>query len=129
MKESWGQYKTLHPRAPEHSVLGLSILLVILYFYTAGIGFMYATIGIIFLALFSKSFRDAVGIFWWGLARLLQKIVSPIILFIFFFFVVTPWSFLFRFFNKDYLKLKRSRETQMIDVNHIFSEKDFKYPF
>lgn len=129
MKESWSLYKTQHPRASEHSVLGLCILLGILFLYTAGIGFIYAAAAIILLALISKPFRNIIGIFWWGLARILHKTISPIILFIFFFFILTPWSFLFRLFHKDHLRLKGSHESQMTDVNHVFSEKDFKYPF
>lgn len=50
--------------------------------------------------------------YWMGLADLLHKIVSPVILGIFFFLVVTPIGYLMRLSGKDPLRLKLEPEAQ-----------------
>lgn len=48
---------------------------------------------------------------WIGLGVLMGKLISPIIMFIIFFFIVTPIGFILKIFGKDILDLKISNKT------------------
>ena len=65
-------------------------------------------ISIIFLTLglINSKILTPLNKLWFKFGILLGKIVSPIILGIIYFFVVTPIGFLMRFFGKDVLNLK-----------------------
>jgi hypothetical protein len=53
---------------------------------------------------------------WYGLGLLLGKIVSPIVLGIIFFILITPISLITRLFGRDELKIKkRSVDTYWVD--------------
>ena len=65
-------------------------------------------ISIIFfiLGILNSKILTPINKLWFKFGILLGKIVSPIILGIIFFFVVTPIGVLMRFFGKDVLNLK-----------------------
>tara|TARA_A100001015_G_C15003678_1_gene719714 strand:+ start:1852 stop:2256 length:405 start_codon:yes stop_codon:yes gene_type:complete len=68
-------------------------------------------IGIIFLILgiLNSKFLTPLKLSWIKLGFLLGKLVSPIILGVIFFLIVTPTSFLLKLFKKDVLRLKKSK--------------------
>ena len=65
-------------------------------------------ISIIFLilGLFNSKILSPLNKMWFKFGIVLGKIVSPIIMGIIFFFVVTPIGYLMRLFKKDVLSLK-----------------------
>ena len=62
---------------------------------------------------------------WFKFGMLLGNIVSPIIMSLVFFLVVTPTGYLMRFFGKDLLKLKKNKSnTYWLAKNYKSNMKD-----
>ena len=59
------------------------------------------------LGLINSSFLTPLNLLWLKFGMLLGKVVSPIIMGLVFFGVVTPTGLIMKLFNKDLLKLKR----------------------
>jgi hypothetical protein len=57
--------------------------------------------------LFSPQLLAPLNRFWYGLGMLLGKIVSPIVLGLIFFVLITPVSLATRLFGRDELKIKK----------------------
>ena len=75
-------------------------------------------ISFIFLALglINSRFLTPLNILWFKFGLLLGKFISPIIMGIIFFIVVTPIGIIMRLFKKDLLNLKfNKKETYWID--------------
>jgi len=73
-----------------------------------------------------------VAYLWLGLSDLLGAVVSKIMLSIVFFAVVTPIGLLRRLSGKDSLKLrvfKGSKDSVMLERNHMFVGRDLESPF
>ena len=60
------------------------------------------------LGLLNSSVLTPLNLLWFKFGILLGKIISPIIMGIVFFFVVTPIGLIMRLFKKDLLKLKKN---------------------
>ncbi len=69
-------------------------------------------LSIIFLILgiFNSKILTPLNWLWFKLGLLLGKIISPIIMFLVYFTVVTPTGLLLRLFNKDILNLKFNKK-------------------
>ena len=67
-------------------------------------------ISIIFLilGLINSKFLTPLNILWFKFGLLLGRLISPIIMGIIFFFVVTPIGLILRTFGKDVLNLKKN---------------------
>ena len=77
-------------------------------------------ISIIFLilGLFNSKILRPLNILWFKFGIFLGKIVSPIIMGVIFFFVVTPIAIFMRFIGKDLLNLKyNKKKTYWIEKN------------
>ena len=70
---------------------------------------LFTTILILFLTLsiFKPSLLNAPSNYWLKFGLILGKIISPIILGIIFFLILTPISIITRIFGRDELKLKK----------------------
>jgi len=68
-------------------------------------------ISIIFLllGLFNSKLLTPLNRIWFKFGLLLGKVVSPIIMGLVFFFVVTPTGLIMKFLGKDLLNLKKSK--------------------
>tara|TARA_Y100000590_G_scaffold429853_1_gene542850 strand:- start:838 stop:1221 length:384 start_codon:yes stop_codon:yes gene_type:complete len=62
----------------------------------------------IILGLFNSQLLTPLNILWFKFGMLLGKFVSPIIMGLVFFLVVTPTGIIMRLFNKDLLKQKKN---------------------
>tara|TARA_B110000091_G_scaffold15658_1_gene14788 strand:+ start:73 stop:462 length:390 start_codon:yes stop_codon:yes gene_type:complete len=70
------------------------------------------------LGLFNSSILTPFNKLWFKFGILLGKIVSPIVMGLVFFLVVTPTGLLLRFFGKDILNLKKNKKnTYWIEKN------------
>ncbi|MDA9653546.1 SxtJ family membrane protein [Candidatus Pelagibacter sp.] len=81
-------------------------------------------IGIVFLilGLINSKLLTPLNIIWMKLGMYLGIIVSPIVMGIIFFLVVTPTSLLMKIFKKDLLNLKMNKKnTYWIDKDKIKS--------
>jgi len=63
---------------------------------------------ILFLGILNSKILTPLNKIWFKFGLFLGRIVSPIVLSIIFFFVVTPISFVMRILGKDILNLKRN---------------------
>ena len=59
------------------------------------------------LGLINSRILTPLNILWFKFGMLLGRIISPIIMGMVFFFVVTPTGLLMKLFNKDLLRLKK----------------------
>ena len=68
-------------------------------------------ISIIFLilGLFNSKILTPLNILWFKFGMILGKFVSPIVMGIIFFLVVTPTGIIMKLFGKDLLKLKKNK--------------------
>ena len=62
------------------------------------------------LGLMNSKILNPLNKLWFKFGILLGKIISPLIMGIIFFFVVTPIGILMRLFKKDILRLKKNKE-------------------
>ena len=69
-------------------------------------------ISIIFLilGLLNSKLLSPLNLFWIKFGELLGKIIAPIVMAIIYFFILTPISLIVRFFGKDLLSLKFSKQ-------------------
>ena len=70
------------------------------------------------LGIIDSRFLTPLNVLWFKFGLLLGKIVSPLVMGIIFFFVVTPIAMLMRIFNKDLLNLRYN------DKNSYWIEKN-----
>ena len=87
-------------------------LLISIYplFHGQNLRFWLLIVAIIFLALglLNSKILTPLNKIWFKFGLLLGSIVSPVIMSIIFFFVVTPISFVMKILGKDILNLKRN---------------------
>ena len=69
-------------------------------------------VGIIFLCLglLNSKILTPLNVIWFKFGIILGKIVSPIVMSIIFFFIVTPISIIMKIFGKDLLSLKYNKQ-------------------
>ncbi len=65
------------------------------------------SLAFLILGLFNSSILTPLNLLWFKFGMLLGRLVSPVIMALVFFFVVTPTGLIMRLFNKDLLKLKK----------------------
>ena len=82
-------------------------------------------VSIIFLLLgiINSRFLTPLNLLWFKFGMLLGRIVSPIVMGLVFFLVVTPTGIIMRILNKDLLKLKKKNtKTYWIERSSIKSD-------
>lgn len=69
-------------------------------------------VGLIFLSLglLNSKILTPLNVIWFKFGIILGKIVSPIVMGIIFFFIVTPISIIMKIFGKDLLSLKYNKQ-------------------
>ena len=95
-----------------------------------GIRIWSLTISLIFLILgiINSNLLTPLNLIWFRFGLSLGKIVSPIVMGLVYFFVITPIAMLLKIFNKDVLNLKQNKKnTYWIDK--IKSESTMKDQF
>ena len=108
-------------------VFFIVFLIIALYplTYSEEIRVWSATVSLIFLVLglFNSKILTPLNKLWFKLGILLGKIISPIIMGIIFFLVVTPIGLLMRLLGKDLINLKILKQTQLrneVSLHHVF---------
>ena len=82
------------------------------FFETAEIRYWSLIIAIIFftLGLLNSKILTPLNSIWFKIGIFLGNFISPIVMAIIFFIVITPISLLLRLFNKDVLNLKNNKD-------------------
>ena len=92
-------------------VFFIFFLIVSLYplYFNGSLNIWALLLSVIFLilGLINSKILTPLNILWFKFGMLLGRIISPIIMGMVFFFVVTPTGLLMKLFNKDLLKLKK----------------------
>ena len=79
------------------------------------------------MGLINSSILTPLNILWFKFGMFLGKVISPIIMALVFFGVVTPTGLIMRLFNKDLLRLKKKyKKSYWIERN---SKSDMKNQF
>ena len=86
---------SLYPLSKDGNIIVWSLILSIIF---------------LILGLFNSSILTPFNRLWFKFGIFLGKIVSPIVMGLIFFLVVTPTGFLMRFFGKDILNLKKNKK-------------------
>ena len=78
-------------------------------------------VSVIFLVLgiLNSKLLNPLNILWFKFGLFLGKIISPIIMGVVFFVVVTPIAILLRIFRKDVLSLKKHLNLKLILIKYI----------
>ncbi|MDA9136628.1 SxtJ family membrane protein [Candidatus Pelagibacter sp.] len=75
------------------------------------------------LGLLNSSVLSPLNKLWFKFGIMVGNLISPVVMAIIFFMVVTPTSLLVRLFGKDLLSLKKNdKETYWVKKNNIKSE-------
>ena len=84
-----------------------------IYYWSLFLSFVFLVLG-----LMNSKILSPLNLLWFKFGILLGKIVSPIVMGIIFFLVVTPISILLKIFGKDVLNLKfNNNKTYWIEKN------------
>ena len=73
----------------------------------------------LFLGLLNSKILTPLNKLWFRFGLFLGKIISPIIMGVIFFLVVTPIGLLMRFFGKDVLNLKLNKKKALIGLKKM----------
>lgn len=113
---------------------GLAIVLILLLlelYYGTGVYFKIA-IPVLVLDMIIPQIYYHLAFIWFGFAHLLGTIVSKVLLFVVFSFIVLPVALIRRLFGKDTLLLKNwntNAATVFRTRNHLFSSSDIEKPY
>jgi hypothetical protein len=112
---------------PIKTVLTICIGLLFIYLFTKIKGWLYASILIGTLSLFSSYITSKIDFLWMKLTWLLSKVVPNILLVIIFYIILFPIALLSRVFGKkDELKLKNNGDSFFETVSRNFESSSFK---
>ncbi len=112
--------------------MAMVLLLLILAVFRKREGYLFVAIAMHVTNMIVPQIYRPIAVVWLGLADLMGAVVSRILLSIVFFAVVTPIAYLRRLLGKDSLKLlafKASRESVMVERNHVFVGQDLERPY
>ena len=100
-------------------VFFIFFLIVSLYplYFNGSLNIWALLLSVIFLilGLINSKILTPLNILWFKFGMLLGRVISPIIMGMVFFFVVTPTGFLMKLFNKDLLRLKKKGYKKLLD--------------
>jgi hypothetical protein len=95
-------------------------------------GYLFGAIVLHVLNMIAPQVYRPVAVLWLGFSDLLGSIISTLLLSAIFFLVVTPIGIIRRLAGKDSLKLrafKASKESAMMERNHVFVGEDMERPY
>ena len=112
--------------------MALALLALAIGIYTGNRYAFIAALTLLALTLVMPRVLTPLAVFWFGLAHVLGRISSPILLGLVYFLLVTPVGLVRRSFGWDPLASKRYRKStgSAFEVrDHIFGPGDLEQPF
>lgn len=100
--------------------------LLIIYFFTKSVYWLYAAAVIGVLSLAIPAVGNGIVWLWFKLAEVLGKINGTIILTILFWVFLFPIALLYRVFSKNPLSLKNDTASLYHDRNHTYTKEDLE---
>ncbi len=108
------------------TLLVIVVGLLVLHFLFGSVYLLYASL---IIGLSSVLF-PALGRFivkaWMAIGQVLGRINGSILLSIVFFIMLFPIALLYRFFNKDALRLKNKYDSLFVERNHTYEKEDLE---
>jgi Na+-translocating ferredoxin:NAD+ oxidoreductase RnfD subunit len=99
----------------------LALFSLVLFIVTQWTFFCYASLALLTTALFLKTAAEKISQGWLKFAGVLGSLNNKILLALLFYLLLTPIALLYRFFNKDPLKL------DLKATGSYYSERDHTY--
>ena len=127
---SWKQELKKNPKLPIESLIGICLLYGLLFYFTKITSILYLIPSTVLMYHFVPGFRQTLAYFWWSLGRRMNAVVSPMVLGLIFYLIMTPYGLLFRIFHRDHLKLKWKHYHSLWRKNsHRYEPADLEHPF
>ena len=114
------------------SGLALSLLLLIIGFFTKNTSYYEATLPVVVITMIIPIVIYPFAIIWLNLAVILGYISPKVILTVVFFIIVVPTALFRKLLGKDILKLKEFKQNTnsvFIEQNKTFTAKDLETPY
>lgn len=90
---------------------------------------LYVSIGLLIISIISKKLTIVIGKGWFSFSQYFGVVMNYIIMFIIFYFILTPLSFFQRLFGSNQILKKGNEDSHFHKRNHLYSEKDIKNPW
>ena len=102
------------------------IVSIILFFYDLSY-LLLAFIGLIFifLGIINSKFLYPLNFIWFKFGIFLSRLISPLILFLMFYLIITPYALIVRLFKKEIREIKSKKKT--LKGNTFWNKSDIKY--
>ena len=112
-------------------LFGFLFFLLGLFFYKIFISYFLFLISLVFfyLAFFKDNSLSRLNYLWHLIGFILGKIISPIILGIIYFILITPISLFSKIFGRDELRLKNDKQDSFWIAKKNYEHKSFKKEF
>lgn len=92
-------------------------------------GLVAGALAVLLLSLFTARPFEPLARLWYGLGDVLGRVITPIVLSVLFFFVLTPVALLHRMVRRDPLRLKRQAGSLFAVRERAFGREDLLRPF
>jgi len=92
---------------------GIIFFLITIYCFVNKINFfpfLFLSFFFLFLGFLNSKILFPLNWIWFKFGILLSKVFSPVILTIFFYFIISPYGLLMRIFNKDIKNIKKRKK-------------------
>jgi hypothetical protein len=99
---------------------------VALYYVKKNSLFIYISGTLLIAGLLFEKFLDLILLAWTKIGHVLGYINTRIILFILFYFIITPYAFIMRIFKGGNMQLKPSGKTMMISSEKKYTSSDLE---
>jgi len=103
------------------TIVVLALASLILFVVSDKLALLYLAVGFLLLTLVSFKTATLITTYWLKFALALGKLNSTVLLFLVFYFILTPIAILFRLFNREKVAyfLKDSMHSYLVDVSCI----------
>lgn len=108
-------------------VLALAFLIVTIWRDTSWL--IYLSIGLLAISFISRRLTALIGMGWLSFANYLGVVMNYIIMFIIFYFILSPLSFFQRKFNHNRILKKVKGDSHFHQRNHLYTIKDIENPW
>jgi len=112
------------------TVLVITGALLVIWYFKRSDPLLYVALGIGASGMLMPPVATCLDFVWYKVAELFGKITSPLLLGVFFFFVLSPIALSRRLFSKeDRMRIKKNYTTMWKERNHTFTTEDLEKPW
>lgn len=125
-------FKSITGYQERDTCMALVFLLLLIWFFYRQAALVYASMALLLLGMIWPAAMRPLAFVWYGLAMLMGKVVSSILLGIVWLVLVVPVGLARRFMGKDSLRLKQWRDgspSAFVVRDHVYEAADMKNPY